>query len=192
MERVDELVRSFAGTFAHTDEEVTGHPDAVQADPDPPADFDHEHAQRDRQTQPAIHDVREEGVARIAVVARVPGERPLHEEHARQPHRGPGLRERKRGAGEIIEPGQPGVDVRAVRRRGDQQRTLVERRFTFDRGDQHPKPLCCTDVHRGRPYPREPRAASRTASRTIATWPARSRLSCVTPSRRGFDPTGSE
>ena len=75
MVRVDEAV----GIVAFADEEVSGHPDAVEIDPETTTGLDEHHRERDRHTEPTLEDVVEVGVARIVVVVAVAGE-PLPDE----------------------------------------------------------------------------------------------------------------
>ena len=60
-------------------QEVTGHADAREVEPEPVPELDADDGERDRNAQPSSHDVVEEGVARIVVVDGVAGERELPE-----------------------------------------------------------------------------------------------------------------
>ena len=79
---VVEGVEPLARTAAH--QEVAGHADAVQLQPAPPPDLEHDDAEGDRDAEMAVEHVVEERVARVAVVGLVAAEALGHEQQRRQ------------------------------------------------------------------------------------------------------------
>ena len=99
------------GLVVDADEEVTGHPDAVQPEPDPPPDLDHQDAQRDRDPEPAVDDVVEQRVARVRVVVGVARRSPSVTNSASAS--AAGVRCRDASARDLVEPHEPLVEVQA-------------------------------------------------------------------------------
>ena len=115
---------------------MAGHPDALHVDAEPAADRDHEHRQRDRDPEAARDHRVEEGVLGIVVVVEVAREPVVLEEE--RPQR---VERRRRAApGELVEAGDPLVDVEpGMRVRGDAERGDVERHLgggPVDRRDE--------------------------------------------------------
>ena len=98
-------------------QEVTRHADAREVEPEPVTELDADDGERDRNAQPAPHDIVEEGVARIVVVDGVARERELAEQAVvplvEVARRAPG--------GEVVERRQLVVDVEVGVRVGRDQ-----------------------------------------------------------------------
>jgi hypothetical protein len=134
-------------------QEVAGHADPGQPDPEPPPDLHAEHRQADRDAGPAADDLVQQGVGRVVVGLVVAGE----PEFAEEPPP-PAVEAGLGSGGQLVDAAQLGRDVDArVGMRGDQQGRLVE-------GDRLLRSLHELDeafgglVHAGqatRPRPRE-------------------------------------
>ena len=120
---VVERVEPLAGAAA--DEEVPGHADAVQLEPDAATDLHHEDAQRDRDAEPAVEHVVEVRVARDRRSRTSLPAKPsvTNSRVASSSADSPAADARER-----VELREPGVDVEVgMRVRGDEERGFVER-----------------------------------------------------------------